>query len=412
MHKVFFTDSSDRAALAVIRSLGRLGLYVIAAESTPFTTGSLSKYCRQRVIYPSPKCNKSRFISWIINFVKHQNVELIIPVSDYTTIPLAEYKDKIEHYCKIATPSYETVMKAADKIKTLSLAAKEKIPIPATYCLHEPYEIIKVAHQLKFPVVIKPRMKVYWVNDKALTFKITSRNYAYNEHDLRIKYVNFVKLLSKLRIKENFFFVQEFVKGQSYGVEALIYQGEPKAIFAHKRIREYPISGGASTLRESINDSYLTQLGLQALKAMGWEGVAMVEFKFENDTGEFKLLEVNGRFWGSLALAINAGVDFPSLLYRILIRGENVKSASYKYGLRQRWLLPGDILWLISSLLYSDRSKTKVLKEFIKSFNVKDDIISFEDFKPIFGTLLDMGRNMFEVLIGQRSIEGETKFKF
>jgi hypothetical protein len=74
--------------------------------------------------------------------------------------------------------------------------------------------------------------------------------------------------------------------------------------------------------------------------------------------------------------------------------------------------LPGDILWLISSLLYSDRSKTKVLKEFIKSFNVKDDIISFEDFKPIFGTLLDMGRNMFEVLIGQRSIEGETKFKF
>jgi hypothetical protein len=60
-------------------------------------------------------------------------------------------------------------------------------------------------------------------------------------------------------------------------------------------------------------------------------------------------MEVNGRFWGSLQLAIDARVDFPWLLYR-LCRGENVEGpADYEVGIRLRWLL-GDLDHLLLQL--------------------------------------------------------------
>jgi hypothetical protein len=69
-----------------------------------------------------------------------------------------------------------------------------------------------------------------------------------------------------------------------------------------------------------------------------WTGVAMVEFKEDAATGVPYLMEVNARFWGSLQLAIDAGVDFPALLVGMAL-GETVSEPSgYRTGVRSRWL--------------------------------------------------------------------------
>ncbi len=103
--------------------------------------------------------------------------------------------------------------------------------------------------------------------------------------------------------------------GPGVGVFLLLWEGKLRAAFAHRRLREKPPSGGVSVYRESIAlDPVLLERSRRLLESFGWQGVAMVEYKIDERTGTPILMEINGRFWGSLQLAVDAGVDFPRLL--------------------------------------------------------------------------------------------------
>ena len=109
--------------------------------------------------------------------------------------------------------------------------------------------------------------------------------------------------------------VQQRIVGPGVGIFLLLWDGAVRATFAHRRLREKPVSGGVSVYSESVSaDPALVERSRQLLEQMQWSGVAMVEYKLETKTGTPYLMEVNGRFWGSLQLAIDAGVDFPALL--------------------------------------------------------------------------------------------------
>ncbi len=90
MPKVIVTDASERAALAVIRSLGKRGIEVIAADSINFNMGFLSKYCKRRIVYPSPLKNKGGFVDSMLRLVKNESFDLLIPITDFTMVPLLE----------------------------------------------------------------------------------------------------------------------------------------------------------------------------------------------------------------------------------------------------------------------------------------------------------------------------------
>lgn len=408
MPKVIVTDSSERAALAVIRSLGRRDIEVVAADSTSFNTGFLSKYCSRRIIYPSPQKNKSKFADFMLRLVKNENFDLLIPITDFTMSPILEHKDEIEEYVKVAAPPYKTAIKALDKAQTIQIAKEHGIPCPRTLLLEDPGDLKEVAGNLKYPVVIKPRMKVFWIKERAVALKVTKRNYAYNSEDLMNKYVKIMSPLKGFGISHDFFLIQEFVKGEGYGVEMLIHKSELKATFIHRRLREYPITGGASTLRVSVINEKLKNYGIELLKAMDWDGVAMVEFKMDEKTADAKLIEVNGRFWGSLPLAINAGVNFPYLLYESMVEGNVAPINSYRVGIMQRWLIPGDLLWLLASLRDNQKSKLCSFMEFFGSSQISDDIISSRDIFPTFGAILETVHYFFDVIKGNRTINGDT----
>ncbi len=141
--------------------------------------------------------------------------------------------------------------------------------------------------------------------------------------------------------------LQECVPGRGQGVFAIYNHGKSIAFFSHQRLREKPPWGGVSVLSESTEaDPALLKHAKSLLDAANWHGVAMVEFKVDGDTPY--LMEINTRFWGSLQLAIDAGVDFPWLLYQIACSQPIEPIKDYKTGVRLRWLL-GDLdhLYLI-----------------------------------------------------------------
>jgi predicted ATP-grasp superfamily ATP-dependent carboligase len=156
--------------------------------------------------------------------------------------------------------------------------------------------------------------------------------------------------------------------GVARGVSLLMNQdGECIASFAHQRIRQYPIHGGPSTDRQSIDDPNLVKQSIALLKSLSWQGIAMVEWKVDPRDGIPKLMEINPRFWGSLELAIRSGVDFPSLYVQAAL-GHPLKSIhSYQIGTRCRWIIPGDILRYLSEKKQNREPFTEFLKGLPKS---------------------------------------------
>jgi predicted ATP-grasp superfamily ATP-dependent carboligase len=212
--------------------------------------------------------------------------------------------------------------------------------------LGEAESLSEVARRVRYPVVIKPRFSWSLWNGNWVSGTV---RYAHNAADLTSKYQEIHSLIPNP-------LVQEKIEGEGQGVFLLLWNGELKAAFCHRRLREKPPWGGVSVYRESIPlDEKLVQRSFVLLQALGWQGPAMVEFKIDQRNGLSKLMEINGRFWGSLQLAIDAGLNFPLLFYR-LVTGENVApNFKYKIGVRSRWLL-GDLDHLLIRLAHSGKS--------------------------------------------------------
>ena len=133
--------------------------------------------------------------------------------------------------------------------------------------------------------------------------------------------------------------LQERIEGPGRGLFACFDRGQPVAFFAHRRLREKPPSGGVSVLCESTTlDPIAVDYGTRLLSRLGWHGVAMVEFKQDNRDGSLRLMEINARFWGSLQLAIDAGVNFPCILADIAAGKPPTGPMQYRVGVRTRWL--------------------------------------------------------------------------
>jgi predicted ATP-grasp superfamily ATP-dependent carboligase len=169
----------------------------------------------------------------------------------------------------------------------------------------------------------------------------------------------------------------------------LFNKGETRAIFTHKRIREYPESGGPSTLRESVRYPEIEEHATRLLKKLNWHGVAMVEFRIDARNNEPKLMEINPRFWGSLQLAVYSGVDFPYLFYQMAMKGDVEPVMDYEIGKRVRWLLMGDILWFLTV-----KNKLKLLPEFLRFWGMGYDILSFDDPLPAVGAIVEGFRSL------------------
>ncbi|HZI58350.1 MAG TPA: ATP-grasp domain-containing protein, partial [Verrucomicrobiae bacterium] len=142
---------------------------------------------------------------------------------------------------------------------------------------------------------------------------------------------------------------QQYVSGRGVGVELLFDHGRKVWHFAHERVHEYPLSGGASSYWRSIVPPAGMLLDAERLlSALQWHGVAMVEFKMDA-RGRYWLMEINPRLWGSLALSIDAGVDFPEGLLQIARGRQLAAQPQYKIRYYTRDLRT-DVDWLKSNL--------------------------------------------------------------
>ena len=369
MSGVFITDGHARAAIQIARSLGEKGIDVFAGEYYRVNPTFFSKYVKKRLVYPKPDIHPNEFIDAVYDFAVKNEVEVILPVVDDCLLLLSKYKENFEPEIKIPFAEYDKLLIGRDKAKTIELARKLDIPHPRTIIDEDPdFDFLK--KEFGFPMILKPRESS------------GTRGIAYVESEESLK-----KIFLNIKKQYGTPMIQEFIPhGGAYGVGLLFNKGKVKAKFAYKRLREYPISGGPSTLRKSIVYPEIEGYAIKMLGYLKWHGPAMVEFRVDAKTGEPKLMEINPRYWGSLRLPIYAGVDFPYLHYKMAINGDVEPVLDYKLGVKARWFLFGDLLWF-----FEQKNKPKIASNFFKmqNENMAYDILSMSDPLPSIGTMLE-----------------------
>ena len=377
MHKVLVLDANQRSALAIIRSLGRRGLQIFAADHQPHSLGAASKYSRASMCYPDPATSPVAFVNEVMAIADRLSVDIIMPATDLTTMLLASQPD-LYRFAHLATPRAESYEMLTDKARLLELADKLAIPAPATRIADTAAAVMDAAHELGFPVVLKPARSRYLAGDRVLStsVEIVRTPDCLSETLRRQRWLDDIPCL-----------VQQFVPGHGAGVFVIYGPSGPIAWFAHRRIREKPPTGGVSVLSESapINPT-MQSAAAKLLSATNWTGVAMVEFRIAED-GTPYLMEVNGRFWGSLQLAIDCGIDFPWLLYRLTQNLPATEPQPYAVGRRLRWLL-GDLDSLIIEMRQNQTGiarKIKALSAFAQSFvdaRCRQEVLRLYDLEP------------------------------
>jgi predicted ATP-grasp superfamily ATP-dependent carboligase len=295
------TDASRGSAIAVIRSLARTGWRVIAADSERTAPGRFSRDTADWVRYPDPRRAPQAAVEALLAAVTDRHVDLVFPVTDDVILPLLERRSAIERSAMVALPSTELLRTAADKAAILELAGRCGVPAPRTrhWCPGSGADL-EADPGLGWPVVVKPvRSRTVGPDGRGVAHEV-----AYADDP--------AQLASRLRTIDGPVLLQERVGGVGQGLEVVARDGDILAAFQHRRLREYPPSGGASSFREAVDvDPQLLDDATRLLSELRWTGLAMVEFK--SGASGHHLMEINGRVWGSLPLAVAAGVDFPAL---------------------------------------------------------------------------------------------------
>ena len=272
---------------------------------------------------------------------------------------------------RIGGPPPEIIKQVLDKDHTLKVAQRCGIPVPATYHISGISALRELRQTLRYPMIAKPLSK-----RKASSFKI--------------RYFHSFAEIEKVfsvdpQFGKNTLF-QEYCIGEGVGIGTLIHDGEPIAVYQHRRLKEYPSTGGVSVLAISEPpEPLLVRYSMRLLRAIDWEGPALVEFRFNRKDHTATLMEINGRYWGSIASAIHSGVDFPKYEWHIVHKKKMEVPSHYKTGLKIRWMA-GDILRLhdILSQPAPHHSRWRDVIQFISYFrpSVRFMLLSYADPVP------------------------------
>lgn len=294
--------------VAILRDLGRHGYDTIGIGRTKNSIGFASRYCHRNLVRAA---SEQELVEQLQGLAQEYPNAALIAISEHDHLLLNRYRPQLEQGLQVLAPTQEMLDQVLDKAHSLKMAQQTGIRIPDTFTPCSMQEIEQRAQGLSYPRVIKwsdPNKVARKLERAGLT--VHKCQYAHNAQDLIAKLRPYTAI-------DTFPLVQEYCPGQGVGQMFLVCDGEVTLHFQHQRIHEWPPEGGVSSLCKSLPaDAHQACLERSAalLGALQWNGVAMVEYRHDPTTDTYYFMEINGRFWGSLPLAIAAGVPFASAL--------------------------------------------------------------------------------------------------
>jgi protein-tyrosine-phosphatase/predicted ATP-grasp superfamily ATP-dependent carboligase len=381
--RVLILGRGDRAFLTVIRSLGRMGLEVHVGMCHPHDIALRSRFVHAVHDVPAYRRGDDSWLDAMTRLLSDRRFDLVVPCNDHAVIPLQVHQAQLRTLAKLATLDDRAFAIAFDKIETYRLADSIGVRQARGNVVPTDLPITAALAGLTLPVVLKPPSS-FAVDDPSSRRSVRRARNLHEAGSLLDRSRSWGRVL-----------IQEQFNGVGTGIEVLARNGTILTALQHERVHEPPEGGGSSYRKTTpLHDGMLADTR-RLIEAMAYTGVAMVEYKYDRSRDDWSLIEINGRFWGSLPLAVSAGLDFPAFLYQMLVDERTTFPRSYRVGMHCRHL-SSDFYWLLANARASKQDPslaTRRLTEILaEPFNVvtgheRWDTFALDDLRPGFADL-------------------------
>ena len=357
---------SGKQALAMIRGLKEIGCIVTVLCKTRLDPCYVSNRPDKKLLIPQMAEIDDKYIKRLLKIVKSGDFDILMPIGELTTNPVTKNEALFKQYVKIACAPRETYIKAFNKQTTFDTAMKNGIPCP--YTRRSDQDIEDFLAHAKFPIIIKPREGLGSIGfhkfESESEFRSWLKDDSFNVDDYVVQeFVHFEN-----RIGTNLFVDQKGNICSSYAVDVL---------------RWFPIDAGAGVLIRTVDAHEVLDYAGKLLKALEWKGFANVAFMIDKNTGEPRLLEINGRIPASIKMAYMCGYNISRQMLEMIYDQDVIQypeNTNFDLYIRH---LDTDIAWFLKS---KDRFRTK--PSWFSWKNTKEILFSWDDPKPFFANFL------------------------
>jgi predicted ATP-grasp superfamily ATP-dependent carboligase len=321
--------------LTVVRELGERGVPVHGIARSREGVGLYSRWLFAKYMRPS---SDQTLLELLAQIRRDHGAKLVMAISerDLFFLRAASDADQLRDIRPLV-PERNILQIVGDKVATCAMAEKVGVPVPLSWQPCDGDTVDAPPPSLTFPCVLK------WRNPEDVQADLARLGVPFLKAEYCYDLPGLTEALSRYRKFGRYPLVQEFCPGSGLGHMIFMYRGEPLLKFQHRRLSEWPPEGGVSTVCESVSltiNHELLEKSVALLRQIRWEGAAMVEYRYDERTGRAALMEINGRFWGSLPLAYHAGAPFAWFTYAVLGLGRTPKTTEYRSGMVCRYMIP------------------------------------------------------------------------
>ena len=364
--RVLVLDGAGKQTIAMIRGLKEIGCQVTVLCTTRLDVCYVSKLPDKKLLVKDMKPQNPDYITYLLDQAKSGNYDVIMPIGELSTNPVTQHEDEFKPYVKIACAPREVYIKAFNKQFTFDTAIENGVPCP--YTRHSKQDIEEYLDTCRFPIIIKPRQGLGSIG--------------FHKFERREDFWPYMK---EHGLDPDEYVVQEFVHFENrIGTNLFMDQkGNICTSYAVDVLRWFPIDAGAGVLIVTVDAHDVLKYAGDLLKALHWKGFANVAFMVDKDTGEPRLLEINGRIPASVKVAYMCGCNISRQMLEMVYDQEVIQyPENDKFGLYIRHL-DTDIVWFLKS---PDRFKAK--PSWFSWKNTQEILFSKDDKKPFFAHFL------------------------
>lgn len=304
---VILLGTDTPIGLALIRELSSHGVTVIGLGRTHASIGASSGLLKH--FYVRQK-DGDLLVRQLQSLAELHQCRHLMAISESDIVWLNQRRQALSPL-SLLVPSQGQMDLVLNKSKTYEAAKRVGIQTPTSYVISQFEDLERHRESFKFPLILK------WDNPQETIAKLRPYGLPIFKTHYIDSYDELIDFLTPYQAANRYPLIQHYCPGHGLGQFFLRHNGKIVQRFQHQRLHEWPPEGGTSTLCQALPlDAHkqLLQKSEALLDALDWQGVAMVEYRYDSESQQAYLMEINGRFWGSYPLAQQCGADFGWLL--------------------------------------------------------------------------------------------------